>query len=436
MKLIYRRITYSIFILIFLIATPLILLYTSGYRYNFEKGRVQKTGILILSTVPRKAEISLNGKVVENKTTPAEIKNVLPGDYEITINKEGYHPWNKKLPVYENSTTFAEKIILWRDDEPKIIKENSSKLWSYAPDKQQIALVDEKNGLYIFSLNDSSLKYLGTADKNTNQIIWSQNNKKIALANGEGKDKFFDVYELSAADHKWQTISGYETISWPLNGNEDFIYGLNSEGIWSVNLKNNSKQLLADREDIDDFLIDSASLYLISKKQIIRQDLNNPAKKQAIAQTERTGYKFLREENNKLILSDNLGNIAVIDKNNAFKPIEINAKNIEWRNSNIFLYYNDFEIAIVNLEKDKKTIITRVSRQISMAIWHDQGRDIIYSSGNNINIIEIDDRELRNIVSLTDNTRADFLATSANGKTLYFSGATDNKNGIFKLELQ
>ena len=69
MNLICRRIVYLIFVSAFFIVTPLILMYTQGYRYNFAKSRVQKTGILIISSLPKKAEIYLNGKLLKNQSS-------------------------------------------------------------------------------------------------------------------------------------------------------------------------------------------------------------------------------------------------------------------------------------------------------------------------------------------------------------------------------
>ena len=59
-----RRMVYASFIIIFSILTPIIILYTQGYRYNFKRGRVQKTGILIISSIPKKADVYLNNKLV------------------------------------------------------------------------------------------------------------------------------------------------------------------------------------------------------------------------------------------------------------------------------------------------------------------------------------------------------------------------------------
>ena len=58
-ELIYRRITYSLFIILFLIVTPLIIFYTQGYRFNFKNQHIQQTGILVISSNPKKADITL-----------------------------------------------------------------------------------------------------------------------------------------------------------------------------------------------------------------------------------------------------------------------------------------------------------------------------------------------------------------------------------------
>ena len=52
-----RRTIYILFIVIFLIAAPLVVLYSEGYRYNLKRGKIQKTGILIISSLPKKADI-------------------------------------------------------------------------------------------------------------------------------------------------------------------------------------------------------------------------------------------------------------------------------------------------------------------------------------------------------------------------------------------
>ena len=273
MTLIHRRIIYSVFLAIFLIATPLILLYTSGYRYNFNKGRVQKTGILILSTTPRKAQITLNGETLKNKTTPAEIKNVLPGDYEIVLQKDGYHPWSKKLPVYENSTTFAEKIILWKNSKPQELNQHFAKTWTASNDNQKAAFADENNNLYAFSLQDNSFTSLGQASGTVSSVSWSNSNKKIITSQKIGDKISYFIYDLNNPNQAARQITGYEKVSWPTN-NDSYVYGLNAGQLWNISLSNNSKQAVT-KNTAGDAYIDNSTLYSIRGRQIFKRDLNN-----------------------------------------------------------------------------------------------------------------------------------------------------------------
>src|SRR3989338_2860476 len=70
-NLAWRRAVYVFFIIVFLIVTPLVVLYSQGYRYNFKRGKVQKTGILIISSIPKSADIYLNNQLVTQNQTPA-----------------------------------------------------------------------------------------------------------------------------------------------------------------------------------------------------------------------------------------------------------------------------------------------------------------------------------------------------------------------------
>ena len=140
-NLAWRRAVYVFFIIVFLIVTPLIVLYSQGYRYNFKRGKVQKTGILIISSIPKSADIYLNNQLVTQDQTPARLEKLLPADYEIKLAKEGYHNWTKKLQLNENSTTFAEDVILWKNNWPIQLAPNNIIEWLASPDWQKAVFI-------------------------------------------------------------------------------------------------------------------------------------------------------------------------------------------------------------------------------------------------------------------------------------------------------
>lgn len=102
------------FIVLFLITTPLVILYTAGYRWNNKKDRLEKVGIIFLRSRPGSADIYLDGKL-RKETTPARLRDLLPDTYQIKVSKNGYGIWSKQLPAESALTTFAEGIILWKN---------------------------------------------------------------------------------------------------------------------------------------------------------------------------------------------------------------------------------------------------------------------------------------------------------------------------------
>ncbi len=92
-----RRIIFYCFVFIFFIATPAVLLYASGYSLNLEKWQITKTGSFYFDSLPKQAGISIDGQ--PQKTTPAYIGRLDPGQYLVQVSKTGFRPWEKNLEI-------------------------------------------------------------------------------------------------------------------------------------------------------------------------------------------------------------------------------------------------------------------------------------------------------------------------------------------------
>ena len=69
MSPLFRKSVLALFALTFLVAAPLVILLTAGYRYSWKKNRFEKTGMIYVETEPRSVRVYLNG-VPQKKTTP------------------------------------------------------------------------------------------------------------------------------------------------------------------------------------------------------------------------------------------------------------------------------------------------------------------------------------------------------------------------------
>lgn len=107
----------SLGIVFFFIVAPLIVFYVRGVRYNFTTNKYQSTGILAINTDPKNAELLQDGKAIA--TTPANVRFIPEGEYTLTVQKEGYRSWSKRLPVWEAKVTWihsGDALYLLKND--------------------------------------------------------------------------------------------------------------------------------------------------------------------------------------------------------------------------------------------------------------------------------------------------------------------------------
>lgn len=440
MTLLFRRATYIFFIAIFLIVSPLVILYTMGYRYNFTKGRVQKTGIIKVTSLPKGADIYLNGVKYETSQTPAKIEYVLPGDYEIKLAKDGYFDWQKKLAVYENGTTFAEKIMLWKKSDSQLLTASSAAQFLIAPDKNSFVSLAGSGAINLTDINSGLLGELsGGATgaiaeiKGYQQLSlesYSPSGRYLLISGLKNKQRDYFIADTVAKNSKKLAATGYERLKW--DKQNDKLYAISGKKLMEFNLVSLQPTVALADFAADDFLIDSKDLYFIADQTLSKTSLTGgkaaPIKKVGCSQC-----LFKEIKLNKALVDDPSRKIlTVVDLNGQLKNIELPADHISWLNGDSLLAYNDFEIYILELAKSDPELITRLGTPIKAAIWHPNGRHLVISTDNQIKIIELDNRELRNIISLKE-AAADFLAVDRAGKNLYYA---IDKAGIFKLNIQ
>ncbi len=121
MSLRIRKAFFWLYITLFLIAAPTVVLYTMGFRLDLTTRSLVQTGALSLSTVPRGATVSLDHNVFSD-TTPAIVKRTLPGTYHLSFKKEGYQTWERDIEVRSRQTTYVEDVVLFLATEPKLLR--------------------------------------------------------------------------------------------------------------------------------------------------------------------------------------------------------------------------------------------------------------------------------------------------------------------------
>jgi len=173
-----RFVLYPLTTLFFLAILTVVLTLANGYRFTYTDGKVglTKTGMLIVTTRPLDAAITLNGKLTKHKTSfyllPTKISSLKPGKYDVVITKKGYRTWQDSLEIKPNMVTWANYILLFAE-------------------KLNIAKIDTPAGSVIAK---------------------SENGRHALFANTEGTFalKSLDTNNLSVRDF-WPTTAPAET---------------------------------------------------------------------------------------------------------------------------------------------------------------------------------------------------------------------------------
>ena len=111
-----RRILFWLFVVFFILVTPLIIGFSQGYRFDFARLSIAQVGAIALDSTPDSARILIDGEYVGHQT-PELIRNLLPfHTYRVTVARDTYLPWEKELEVLPRKVAAARGIILFPQD--------------------------------------------------------------------------------------------------------------------------------------------------------------------------------------------------------------------------------------------------------------------------------------------------------------------------------
>ena len=75
---------------VFIVIAPTIILYSSGYRYDFDEKSIRKVGMIIIESIPRDVDIFMNDKLVASNTSH-KIRNLFLTLNIMPICKMGFN---------------------------------------------------------------------------------------------------------------------------------------------------------------------------------------------------------------------------------------------------------------------------------------------------------------------------------------------------------
>jgi len=468
MSLKTRRIIFILFIIIFIIITPLIISYASGYRFSFPRKIIQKTGLLVLDSRPPGAKIYINDKLYQlffnkyfsNKnnytTTPAKIKGILPNEYNVRLELGGYWPWQKKIKISGGGSEYYDEIILFKKDLPSLVNKDDARQISVSPDKKfSVAIKDNNEINFInlitgeknnFTLNSISSPYSSTTQPANFTILWPASGQRVLIGDEIVALPGFKIL-INLNKFIQPDASG---IQWSLT-DENIIYYKNKNGIFNFNLSNNKIKTILNfklngligQNNYNPFLIKNNNIFLINQadksSSLDIYELNSNNFFKSIKLPYCPECNFINFKNKYInIYNDDNKILYIIDPlSTSYFPVKKDISNIwyfDWIDDDKLLYANEFEIWIADIYNNTENLLTRISEPIKAILWH-TAKYIIYATDNKINLLEMELDNKRNNIELIDFKNISSIYLNAVGDILYFYTGTGAQKELYKLNI-
>ncbi|MEI8361069.1 MAG: PEGA domain-containing protein [bacterium] len=437
MTLSIRRYLYLFFIAAFLVITTLVITYANGYSLLSRSGFFVKTGMLILDTEPQGAVIYLNNELQKNKltpwnqkslTTPAKIKNLIPGEYEVKLELAGYNTWQKKLTILPGQATFAETVILFKKDTPIKLSELNVADFSLNFDNKLLALQTNNKLVVINTTNSNEIYNLNYSGG----LTWNKFSNLLLLTDGRIVN-FTNQDEISTIN---SSISGKKPV-W-ISATQ--FASINNNNIQIYNTDQNSTQIIDAQKiglaNFSDIAVKDRELYAIGNSDsdkaahLIIFNIDNLDVNQKI-KLPGQGYTII-EVNKNLVALENkkYSNLIIIDKNSD-QPLVTkisNFKQLRWTDEQNIYYSNEHELYYVDLKNNKSQILARISQNINDIYIHPSNNYLIFTTDTSINTLELDDRDHHNINNLV--TADKIIKTNFDDKLLQFYYTVKNNDSV------
>lgn len=370
----------------FLLIAPSIVLYSQGYRIDFENKKITQTGGLFLKISPKQADIYLNGKL-SRKTDfffgSALIENLLPKKYKLEIKKTGYQSWEKTLEVTKKEVTEAKNVILLPEDLNLNSLSKGVKNFWLSPDEKKLALEELDEAGWSLKLYD--------LDKNVKSHLISEGNiysKGADLLNLEFSKDSKEIY-LNVAIKEAEKNFTLKLDKTPPTLTERKI-------------ATTSENIIASKTiDNDAFYLDKSG-YILREEETITEKPFPIQKETEYLLEVFANFIFLKEGENLYLLNP---------ESKSFEKFFSGIKDLKLSpDSKTLVYLSDNEIWLLFLKDEfdqpqrkagEKLFLMRLSEKINDIFWLNN-HYLIFVSGDQIKITETDNRDKINIVDIVE----------------------------------
>ncbi|PIX62000.1 hypothetical protein CO057_03245 [Candidatus Uhrbacteria bacterium CG_4_9_14_0_2_um_filter_41_50] len=435
-----RRSIFWIFVSIFAVSSPLLVLYTSGYRYNIASGQILRTGVISIATDPRSVSIFVNDELQKSKT-PTVVKRLMPDTYSVRLEKDGYLSWSGEVKVFSGATSIMNTILLFLDSEPEMLFNKEAESFVPSPDGSLIAytaIEEDWEEVWLYDLKSEEHKMIAqrlTSDIVT-EIKWSTNSEFLSVYNYEIGLSIFakSGTEINLDIEQTETVDS--TFWHPSDGNTIFL--ASETGLEEINLSSKSSKIIKNTDE-NSISLDASILNFFDDGSFTELMQLIDGEPTLLALLPRSNYTIAERDGSYMLLTDDNERLILLDIH-AEIPIllETKASIYDWTESKNLLVYSDgYEVNVYDPGPHTNQFITRQGDRIESLLWHSSATSILFQLETKIVAHEHynagDSRKNFTLVSGVDEIKTAWVASD--GQMLYYYAFQNGSYGLYKLEL-
>ncbi|MFH1353786.1 MAG: PEGA domain-containing protein [bacterium] len=400
MKKIYRQLLLFSSSVVFMAIAPLLIFYAMGYRVGISDGDTLPVGVLIVETNPRRASISIDGKVIGD--TPYSISNLPPGEVMVSLSHDGYITWLKRLLIESTVVSELRDVRLFPAEPKTTTIFSRPDSFSLSPNRQLLAIITPNRELHI--IDEEALPVIAPIKIRfvPTRLLWSPDSSRVLLIDDKAVS-FVNITDRTPLDRPLSALKQTRQITWDLRIPGRLLAINNANELIAYNIATNASVKLAEK--VHTFATSSRHIYVVEQKSQQIQVYNlqgqqiatiSPAADQIIDQLFATPGGHMAIE-----FTDT--SLAVLDEGGQLLPVADRTLHTGWSPNGQILYvqtdetsvhvYNALDERLSYVPMKQLHLVLRLSRPIRSPQWFAGGHHLIYQADDEIVITEIDTRD-------------------------------------------
>lgn len=242
-----------------------VLAFALGYTFDPDTKKIVATATLVVNSEPKNAEIFLNGRST-GKTTPATLRLLSPGEYDLALKKTGYSSYEKRLSLLPKQVVWLEpasgKVILFLSH-PVPFQFSSSVTDIFYLDSKAWAL-SATSTLAIQELATGKARDFGLAPLGENQSLKFSSDSLWGAIHEDGE--IIRVISLANETSVRLEDFGLEFRAFESLGREELLLASNSGELYQYDLKDRILKLR--KRAIRGFAAENDTIYMVGAGSI------------------------------------------------------------------------------------------------------------------------------------------------------------------------